>query len=158
MMPAMMEQAAMDQVCDAGGICVDANLKRIDVQVSVSLDSERRPVIAAPASITVWGVPTTPDDSTWTVTWTISGPSSVVFDNENGIVFPSPPPNGVTTMLWPADPSKPTQRTASIVNQVSQWQGQAQPFSYTINVYEEILKTTASHDPTIVVTPEPIGG
>lgn len=151
-MPTMVEQAPIDQVSEPPFLFATYGPRNVDVPVFVSV-MDGKLVVDAPTSFMVGGARTSPNESTWTVTWTLSGYSSAVFDDP-GICFPVPLPEGVAIQSW--DPQKPNQWKATVVNTVAQWQAQSQSFPYSISVCHPNLGK-CRHDPTIVVTPEPIG-
>jgi len=151
-MPTMVEQAPIDQVSESPFLSATYGPRNVDVPVVVSVDTDGKLVVDAPTSFVVGGARTFPNESTWTVTWTLSGRSSAVFDNP-GIVFPVPLPDGVKIQSW--DPPSPNQWKITVVNTVAQWQSQSQPFTYSIFVSDSTLGR-CRHDPTIVVTPDPI--
>jgi hypothetical protein len=151
-MPTMVEQAPIDQVSESPFLSATYGPRNVDVPVVVSVGTDGKLVVDAPTSFMVGGALTFPNESTWTVTWTLSGDSLAVFDNP-GIGFPGPLPDGVEIQL--CDPPAPKQWKATVVNTVAQWQSQSQSFTYNIFVCHPTLGK-CRHDPTIVVTPDPI--
>lgn len=150
-MQAVQEQSTILPVAGTHpGVTYDEERAVIVATVFASLPpSAQEPLITAP----VIAIPRTPSDAQhWTLFWVLMHDQTIdsASFGDNGIAFSGSMAVGVT-MTDPVQVS-PTQWSVEIVNQAKLLSA----FSYTIEV--TATGRTITHDPTIVVTPEPMGG
>jgi hypothetical protein len=161
MVSTLEQSAAQLNTTQLPSVTYDVSQKKISVTVIVSKPSGSTDLTFDAPIFGVPGSGSSGVSATWTVTWTVvpgDGLDSVSF-NSPGIVIPAAGSSLPDRVSDPVDteavPESSDQWQATIVQQVTD----VNAFSYTLSVTGDIGGTLIldSHDPTIVVTLDPMG-
>ncbi|HEX3128177.1 MAG TPA: hypothetical protein VH394_12680 [Thermoanaerobaculia bacterium] len=165
-MPAIMEQTTVDQCETPEPTAIfDREGRLITAEVIVSWDSIEDKLIVQAPIIDIPGPGTEDEPSPWTVLWKLMPDCSTIqlatFNSSSqGVIIPGPTsvlPLGVS--LLESEPGEtPDQWRVLIENKARSLSSFNYDLAITGTLISADIKHHRDHDPTIVVTPDPIGG